>query len=68
MVTVCERFAKLMKLKFSTNLNPAKSKTKCVVFTKVKSLKDMLAPIILTGNPLPWVNSVNHLGHILTTG
>ena len=65
MVTVCEKFTKKRKLKFSTNVNPAKSKTKCVVFTKEKNLKDRLAPIILDGNPLPWVNSVNHLGHIL---
>ena len=56
---------KKRKLKFSTNVNPAKSKTKCVVFTKEKNLKDRLAPIILDENPLPWVNSVNHLGHIL---
>ena len=65
MVSVCEKFTKKRKLKFSTNVNPAKSKTKCVVFTKEKNLKDRLAPIILDGNPLPWVNSVNHLGHIL---
>ena len=39
MVKLCEGFAKLMKLKFSTNVDPVKSKTKCVVFSKVKNLK-----------------------------
>ena len=65
MVTICEKFAKEMSLKFSTNNNPDKSKTKCVVFTKVKGLKNSLAPIILNGDPLPWVDKVKHLGNIL---
>ena len=65
MVSICERFAKARKLKFSTNVNPAKSKTKCVIFTKVKDMKNDVAPIILNGNPLPWVESFKHLGNIL---
>ena len=32
MVTICEKFAKLRKLKFSTNCNPAMSNTKCIIF------------------------------------
>ena len=62
---MCESFAKSMKLKFSTNVDPVKSKTKCVVFSKVKNLKDRLAPIILNGDPLPWVDRVKHLGNLL---
>ena len=65
MVAICEKFAKLRKLKFSTNPNPVKSKTKCVIFTKVKAAKVNVAPIILNGNPLPWVESVKHLGNTL---
>ena len=65
MVKMCESFAKSMKLKFSTNVDPVKSKTKCVVFSKVKNLKDRLAPIILNGDPLPWVDRVKHLGNLL---
>ena len=53
MVKICEKFAKKMNLKFSTNSNPDKSKTKCLVFSKVKNLKDNLEPITLNGNPLP---------------
>ena len=65
MVTICEEFAKLRKLKFSTHLDPAKSKTKCLIFSKVKSARDNVAPIILNGDPLPWVDSVKHLGNLL---
>ena len=65
MVSICARFAKDRKLKFSTHKNPAKSKTKCVVFTKLKDIRNNLSPIILNGDPLPWVDSVKHLGNIL---
>jgi hypothetical protein len=65
MVSICESFAKLRKLKFSTHVDPAKSKTKCVVFSKVKDDRNNVAPIILNGDPLPWVSSVKHLGNTL---
>ena len=65
MVKICERFAKTRKLKFSTHVNPAKSKTKCVIFTRVKDMRNGVASIILNGNPLPWVDHVKHLGNIL---
>ena len=65
MVKICEKFAEKMNLKFSTNTNPDKSKTKCLVFSKIKNLKDNLAPITLNGNPLPWVDKVKHLGNVL---
>ena len=65
MVTICEKFAKLRKLKFSTNVDPVKSKTKCIIFTKVKKARENVAPIILNGNPLAWVNNAKHLGNVL---
>ena len=65
MVSICERFAKVRKLKFSTNVDPVKSKTKCVVFSKVKKARENVAPIILNGDPLPWVDRVKHLGNML---
>ena len=34
MVSICEQFAKLRKLKFSTNEDPVKSKTKCLIFLR----------------------------------
>ena len=65
MVTICEKFAKMRKLKFSTNANPIKSKTKCIIFAKGRAAKGNFAPIFLNGDPLPWVERVKHLGNIL---
>ena len=65
MVSICEKFAKMRKLKFSTSLDPNKSKTKCIMFTKGKLDKDSVAPILLNVDPLPWVESVKHLGNTL---
>ena len=65
MVSICEKFAKSRRLKFSTDDNPAKSKTKCVIFHKAKTSSDQVAPIVLNGDPLPWVSNVKHLGNIL---
>ena len=65
MVKICEDFAKSRNLKFSTNVDPRKSKTKCVVFSRqVRARQDVL-PILLNGDPLPWVDHVKHLGNIL---
>ena len=63
MVKLCEKFAKHKGLKFSTNVDSAKSKTKCIIFTKGRS--PTVEPIILNDDPLPWVGVVKHLGNIL---
>ena len=65
MVTICEKFAKAKHLKFSTNVDPKKSKTKCIVFAPRKKDRLNVAPIILNNDPLPWVEEVKHLGNIL---
>ena len=65
MVAICEKFMKQRRLKSSTNVNPMKSKTKCIVFSKVKNCQVNLAPITLNGDPLPWVDKVKHLGNLL---
>ena len=65
MVSIGEKFAKLRKLKFSTNLSPIKSKSKCLIFSKVKSAQDNVILIILNGDPLPRVDTVKYLGNIL---
>ena len=59
------KFAKEMNLKFSTNSIPDMSKMKYVLLSKVKGLKNSLAPIILNDDPLPWEDKVKHLGNIL---
>ena len=63
MVMICEEFAKSKSLKFSTHADPKKSKTKCIMFSKSKPAD--VAPILLNGDPLPWVREVKHLGNIL---
>ena len=71
MLRICERYAAVHNLSFSTNTNPEKSKTKCMAFL----LKERnLSCLTLCNNKLPWVCSAKHLGtklenklnHILT--
>ena len=49
-------------LKFSTHVDPKKSKTKCIHFSKQKP---ELAKIELNGDLLPWVDSALHIGNTL---
>ena len=65
MVSICEDFASEKKLKFSTNSDLNKSKTKCIIFSRVKHYRQNVAPIMLNDNPLPWVDKVLHLGNTL---
>ena len=65
MVDVCSKFAKQKSLKFSTNPNPEKSKTKCIIFSKNPRDRIQVAPILLNNDPLPWVSQVKHLGNVL---
>ena len=64
MLDICETFANSHGLKFSTDLDPKKCKTKCTAFkvNKSTSLKDLK----LCGNVLPWVNEFKHLGNTIT--
>ena len=65
MVRICEKFAREKGLKFSTNANPQKSKTKCVIFSPKANDRQNVSPILLNSDPLPWVSDVKHLGNIL---
>ena len=67
MVKICESFAISMKLKFSTNPDINKSKTKCILFTKDVINIGNICPIMLNGLPLPFVDNIKHLGNILQT-
>ena len=49
-------------LKFSTNENIVKSKTKCIIFSRKKVYKENYAPICLDNVPLPYVDKLVHLG------
>ena len=58
-VDICSKYASDSNLRFSTNENPQKSKTKCMSFLQ----KDReLRNIKLDGKDLPWVNNIKHLG------
>ena len=65
MLDTCQRFAAKYNLKFSTDPNPVKSKTKCifVVGRSRNALKP--APLFLDGKELPWVETALHLGNTI---
>ena len=65
MVNICQEFASSRNLKFSTNIDPDKSKTKCLIFSKHVRDRENVLPILLDGVPLPWVSQVKHLGNML---
>ena len=55
MVNTCDKWAKAHNMIFSTNVDIAKSKTKCIIFSKRKSDRDNIAKVILNGTPLPYM-------------
>ncbi len=59
MVDTCSQYAKKYHLVFSTNENPAKSKTKCMAFLRNER---KLRNIKLNDKDLPWITSIKHLG------
>ena len=62
MMSICEDYANRHNLVFSTDPNPTKSKTKCLLF-RLHNREESPAKIILNGQPLPWVDHAAHLGH-----
>ena len=58
MLTACEKYAQEHNLRFSTDPNPRKWKTKCLAF---QNRPKTLPNLILFGTPLPWVDSFKHL-------
>ena len=65
MVNICAGFAESRNLKFSTNPDPKKSKTKCLIFSKQARARQDVLPVLLNGDPLPWVENAKHLGNKL---
>ena len=51
-------------LKFSTNVNPSQSKTKCMIFNKSNINVNNVCPIFLNGVPSPYVEDFKYLVHI----
>jgi hypothetical protein len=65
MINIAEKYAKDHKISFSTHYLPEKSKTKGIVFSK-RDLNWTPAPLMLCGNPLPWVKDAKYLGNFLS--
>ena len=65
MIDIRQKFAAKLNLKFETNPDPDKSKTKCLIFSKGRKIFSNIQKICLDGNSLPWVTHVKHLGHTL---
>ena len=62
MINTCAEYAEEHNLTFSTDKNPNKSKTKCMIFLKKQR---NIEPLKLAGNNLPFTNTAKHLGHFL---
>ena len=62
MLITCQEYAASHNLKFSTDKDPKKCKTKCMAFLKKPR---QLPNMILCDNPLPWVEKIVHLGNIV---
>ena len=63
MLQIFEEYCNQYGLKFSTDPDPRKSKTKCIAWLKTPR---QLPRLTLCGNKLPWVDRINHLGVTLT--
>ena len=65
LIDISQGFASSKNLKFGTDPDPSKSKTKCIVFSKQKKDRVPSVQVMLDGVPLPWVTQVKHLGNVL---
>ena len=65
MIQVCEQYAMEHNLNFSTDSIPSKSKTICSLLCGKQKKVKYPDPVILNGEALPWVESADHLGHII---
>ena len=65
MLKVVELFAKESNIQFSTDTDPAKSKCKMIYVCGRAIGLNKPAPLLLCGQPLPWVSTASHLGHEL---
>ena len=66
MLKVCENYALEHNIAFSTNENPAKSKTKCMYICGDINQRNYPAALKLNGKDLPFVVNATHLGHELS--
>ena len=65
MLKICEEYAHENNLEFSTDPDPAKSKSKCI-FMQGHMRQPKPVNLQLYGVDLPWVRTATHLGHELS--
>ena len=65
MVKICENFTEKNNIQFSTDPDPTRSKSKAIYVVGPRGPKTKPTPLILRGQPLPWVSRAEHLGHTL---
>ena len=63
MLNTCQEYAAAHNLKFSTDKDLKKCKTKCMAF--LHKPRD-LPSLVLCGSPLPWVDKLLHLGNMVS--
>ena len=63
MLRTCEEYASTHNLKFSTDPDPVKCKTKLMAFLRRPR---ELPSLLLCGVELPWVDKIKHLGNNIT--
>ena len=66
MLNICEKFASTHSMLFSTDPDPAKRKTKCLLFSRRK-VASPVENVLLNGDLLPWVETAKHLGNHLSS-
>ena len=55
-----------MNISFSVDIDPRKSKTKCLYICGNMNTRNYPAALMLNGRALPFVTSCTHLGHELS--
>ena len=65
MLNTCQNFAARNNIRFSTDKNPKKSKSRALYVTGHKGLNDLPVPLMLCDKELPWVEKCEHLGNTL---
>ena len=63
---IAHKYIEEHNIEFSPHLDPAKSKTKGIIFSK-SPLRYSPENLVLDGNPLPWIEQAKYLGNTLTS-
>ena len=68
MLNICEDFATMYNIRYSTDEDPKKSKCKAMYMVgKGGTMLTKPMPLVLCNKDLPWVETCEHLGHTLSS-